>query len=87
MPGAFFEYQEKRYKVLKAEIAERDDVSEAKPGDVVDDDLAILCGDGKCIQPSLVLKPGKKPMARKDFLNGNKITKGTSLVSHAKEAA
>lgn len=48
----------------------------ATPGTVVDDALGIACGDG-LIRPTLVQRPGKKPMPAGEMLRGHPIPAGT----------
>jgi len=60
---------------LKALMSELADGSGA-PGTVLDDTLAIACGDG-AIRILRLQRPGKGPMAAKDFLRGTSIPAGT----------
>ena len=46
-----------------------------KPGEVIDDELSIACGDN-AIKPILVQKEGKKANAHKGLSSRNKNTKG-----------
>ncbi|NRD90761.1 methionyl-tRNA formyltransferase [Sphingopyxis sp. BSNA05] len=73
-PGAFFEYQEARYRILKAKVSDAAGVA----GTTLDDHLLIGCGSG-AIQPEVIQKAGKPAMDLKAFLNGTKIPKGTKL--------
>jgi len=46
------------------------------PGSVVktgDEGMEIACGDGKTLRIARLQPPGKKPMAVKDYLRGNKL--------------
>ncbi len=73
-PGAFFEHQGERYRVLAADIVE-----EAwKGGTVVDDQLTIACATG-AIRPNIIQRAGKPAMPLADFLRGNAIPVGTIL--------
>lgn len=74
MPGAFFEYQDNRYRILEASIAE----GSGSAGTILDDRLMIGCGTGS-IQPTIIQKAGKPAMELKSFLNGTKIPAGTQL--------
>jgi len=65
-----------RVRVLKAEPAG----GEGTPGEVIDDDLAIACGEG-AIRPVLLQREGKAPMERAAFLRGFPVPKGTRVVS------
>ena len=70
-PGAWFEMDGVRVKVLRAEMAE----GSGDPGTVIDDHLAIACGEG-AIRPARLQRAGKPAMDRADFLRGNAIEKG-----------
>lgn len=74
VPGAFFEFENVRYKILEAQVSN----SDGEPGITVDDHLLIGCGAGS-IQPRVIQKAGKPAIDLKSFLNGTKIPKGTIL--------
>ncbi len=74
-PGAWFNYKKKRYKVLEAICSEK----KGKVGEVLDDDLTISCGSNS-IRILEIQKEGKNPQKTRDFLLGNKIKKGISLI-------
>ena len=74
MPGAFFEYDDQRYRVHSAEIFDQF----GQPGQVLDDELTIGCAVG-AIRPTIIQKAGKPKMELKDFLNGTQIPAGASL--------
>ena len=73
-PGAWFELDGARVKLLRAELVE----GLGKPGEVLDDDFAIACGTG-AIRPLRLQRAGKPAMDRADFLRGNAVSKGTIL--------
>lgn len=73
-PGAFFEYQGERFRVLDAEVAEGNGV----PGTVRDDALTIACGSG-ALAPLVVQRQGKRAMTVAELLNGLAIPAGTRL--------
>ncbi len=73
-PGAWFEFDGERCKVLAAEPEE----GSAPPGTVLDDQLTIACGSG-AIRPTLVQRAGRPAMATADLLRGWAITAGTRL--------
>ncbi|MGB5078155.1 MAG: methionyl-tRNA formyltransferase [Sphingorhabdus sp.] len=73
-PGAWFEHEDQRYRILKADIK----MLSGLPGKVLDDGLTIACGTG-AIQPTLVQRAGKPAMPTADLLRGNQITAGTML--------
>ena len=64
-PGAFFEYEGERIKVLAAEISELS----GEPGTVLDHGLTIACGEGSIV-PSLVQRAGRGPMTPAELLRG-----------------
>lgn len=81
-PGAWFEVNGERIKILKADIQSRPgDLATsfpAQPGLVLDDQLAIGCGDG-AIRPITVQRAGKPVMDTMDLLRGFPIPAGTRL--------
>ena len=74
VPGAFFEFQGERYRVLAADITE----AAGEIGTVIDDQLTIACATG-AIRPTLIQRAGKPAMPLADFLRGNRIPAGTIL--------
>ncbi|MEH6662943.1 MAG: methionyl-tRNA formyltransferase [Parasphingorhabdus sp.] len=74
VPGAFFEFENIRYKILEAQVSD----AEGASGTTLDDQLLIGCGSG-AIQPEMIQKAGKPAIDLKSFLNGTKIPKGTIL--------
>lgn len=74
VPGAFFEFQGERYRVLAADITE----AAGEIGTVFDDQLTIACATG-AIRPALIQRAGKPAMPLADFLRGNRIPAGTIL--------
>ncbi|HZF46256.1 MAG TPA: methionyl-tRNA formyltransferase [Sphingomonadaceae bacterium] len=81
-PGAWFEVNGERVKVLRADIQSRqEDLSVSfptEPGLVLDDQLAIGCGNG-AIRPITVQRAGKPVMDYTDLLRGFPIPVGTQL--------
>ena len=73
-PGAFFEADGQRVRVLSAGLSEGD----GKPGTVLDDSLTVACGAG-ALRPLLVQRQGKSPMAAAEMLRGFAIPAGTVL--------
>jgi len=73
-PGAFFELEGERYKVLAAQIVE----GSGAPGTVLDEDLTVACGAG-AIRPTTVQRAGRPAMATRDLLRGRPIPPGTIL--------
>ena len=73
-PGAWFEFEGQRVKLLRAEIAE----GSGAPGEVIDDRLAIACGGG-AIRPVELQRAGKPKMDLDTFLRGNAVPQGSVL--------
>jgi methionyl-tRNA formyltransferase len=73
-PGAWFEFDGERYKVLAADVVE----GSGTPGTVLDDRLSIACGSG-ALRPVTVQRAGRPAMATVDLLRGRAIPSGTSL--------
>jgi methionyl-tRNA formyltransferase len=73
-PGAWFEANGERIKLLEAEVA---DLSE-KPGKVIGDDLTIATASG-AIHPLKVQRAGRAPMTPAELLRGFPIRKGSIL--------
>jgi len=75
VPGAFFEFEGERYRVLAAEI----EAGCGEPGTIIDNQLTIACADG-AIRPTIIQRAGKPAMAVADFLRGNSIPSCTRLI-------
>ena len=73
-PGAWFEHDGERIKVLEAEVGD----GEGKPGEVIDDALTIATEEG-AIHPTLVQRAGRAPMTPSELLRGFAIPKGAIL--------
>ncbi len=73
-PGAWFEWRE-RIRILSAETLAS---VGAPPGTVLDDRLAIACGDG-ALRPLVLQRPGRAPVDVAAFLRGFAVPKGTIL--------
>lgn len=73
-PGAYFEYAGERIKVLSAAVMELS----GAPGDVLDGQLTIACGDG-AIRPLAVQRAGRGVMTSNELLRGFSIDIGTRL--------
>jgi methionyl-tRNA formyltransferase len=73
-PGAWFEANGERVKLLAAELTH----DLAAPGTVLDDNLTIACGTG-AIRPTLVQRAGGRPMSPAELLRGFPIPPGTRL--------
>ncbi|HMG47497.1 MAG TPA: methionyl-tRNA formyltransferase [Allosphingosinicella sp.] len=73
-PGAFFEHEGERIKVLAAEISQLS----GAPGTVLDHGLAIACAEGSIV-PSLVRRAGREAMMPAELLRGFAIPAGAKL--------
>lgn len=73
-PGAWFEHEGVRVKVLRSTLAQ----GGSEPGTVLDDRLTIACGDGT-VRLVLVQRAGKQPMSADEFLRGARMGRGTRL--------
>ena len=73
-PGAWFEVNGERIKLLGAEKAR----GRGDPGEVLDDELTIACGN-VALRPTLVQRAGKGAMGSSELLRGFPIPKGTIL--------
>lgn len=74
LPGAWFEYQGERIKLLAAYAA----AEAGKPGEVLDERLTVACASG-ALRPTLVQRAGKGAMSPEEMLRGFKIPEGTIL--------
>jgi methionyl-tRNA formyltransferase len=74
VPGAWFEVNGERLKLLAAEIAD----GSGAPGEVLDDQLTISCGEG-AIRPAEVQRAGRGPMSADELLRGFAIPKDIIL--------
>jgi methionyl-tRNA formyltransferase len=75
VPGAWFEANGERIKLLEASIGSD---AAGSPGEVLDDCLSIACGHGY-IRSLTVQRAGRAPMAAGELLRGFAIAKGTLL--------
>ena len=79
MPGAFFEFDGERYKILAAEVVHPSDtVAGATPGVTLDDALTVACNPG-AIRATRVQRAGKPAMDAGELLRGRAITASTRL--------
>ena len=76
-PGAFFNYNGERYKILKAEIGS----GIGKNGEVITNSLEIACGNNKSIRVLEIQREGKKVQKIGEFMLGSQIKKG-SIISN-----
>ena len=71
-PGAWFELDGVRVKVLRATMGD----GSAAPGTALDDRLTIACGGG-AVRLVQVQRAGKQPMTAEDFLRGTPVKAGS----------
>ena len=78
IPGAFFNFNGERYKILKAEIGN----GLGKVGEILSDKLEIACINNQSIKVIEIQRQGKKPQKIGEFMLGSQIKKG-SIISNA----
>ena len=76
-PGAYFNFNGERYKILKAEIGN----GAGKNGEVLSNNLEIACGNNKSIKILEIQREGKKVQKVGEFMLGSQIRKG-SIISN-----
>ena len=76
-PGAFFNFNGERYKILRAEIGN----GTGKIGEVLSNKLEIVCGNNQSIKILEIQRQGKNPQKIGEFILGSKIKKG-SIISN-----
>ena len=74
-PGAFFNFNGERYKILKAEISN----GIGKNGEVISDSLEIACSNKKSIKIIEIQREGKKVQKIGEFMLGSQIRKGSVI--------
>ena len=74
-PGAFFNFNGERYKILKAEIGS----GKGEFGEVVSDNLEVACGSNQTIKILEIQRQGKNPQKVSEFMLGSKIKKGSTI--------
>ena len=73
-PGAWFETGSERVKLLAAQVID----GHGKPGELLDDRLAIACGHG-AIRPVSLQRAGRSAMSLDEFLRGFSFSSGIRL--------
>ena len=71
-PGAFFNFNGERYKILKAEIGN----GTGKSGEVISNSLEIACNNNKSVKILEIQREGKKVQKIGEFMLGSQIRKG-----------
>ena len=74
-PGAFFNFNGERYKILKAQIGR----AQGNPGSVLSDNLEIACGNNQSIIIKEIQRQGKRPQNIGEFILGSQIKKGSKI--------
>ncbi len=74
-PGAFFNFNGERYKILKAQIGR----AQGNPGSVLSDNLEIACGNNQSIIVKEIQRQGKRPQNIGEFILGAQIKKGSKI--------
>ncbi len=74
-PGAFFEHEGERFRILAAEAQISDSIA---PGTIIDGQLTIACNPGS-IRPTLIQRAGKGVMTPDELLRGYSLPVGTRL--------
>jgi len=76
-PGAFFNFNGERYKILKAEIGN----GAGEVGEVVSNNLEIACGNNQTIKILEIQRQGKNPQKVSEFMLGSRIKKGLIIAN------
>lgn len=80
-PGAFFEFDGERYKVLAAEVVPEGELVSmrpAVPGQARDDELLVACGEGS-VRLTVLQRAGRPVMEAAELLRGKAIPAGAML--------
>jgi methionyl-tRNA formyltransferase len=77
VPGAFFNFDGERYKILKAKIGN----GIGNVGEVISDNLEIACSNNQSIKILEIQRQGKKPQKVGEFMLGSKIKKGSIILN------
>ena len=75
VPGAWFNFDGERYKILKAKIGN----VVGKIGEVSSDQLEVICGDNKSLKIVEIQRQGKRVQSINEFMLGSRIKKGMIL--------
>lgn len=78
-PGAFSYLDDKKVKIIEAEVLEYKGQGEAGQILNASETIDIKAGDKSLIRINKLQMPGKKPMETEAFLRGNKLEKGRIL--------
>ena len=75
-PGAFFSFNNERYKILKAVIGN----GSGEIGEVISNQLEVACKNNQSIKILEIQREGKRPQKINEFMLGSKIKKGSNLL-------
>jgi len=76
-PGAYFFFKGERYKILKAEVG----YGVGEVGQVISEQLEIVCGNKKSIKIYEIQRQGKKAQKINEFILGSQINKGILILN------
>ena len=76
-PGAFFSFNDERYKILKAVIGN----GTGEIGEVISNQLEVACKNNQSIKILEIQRQGKRPQKISEFMLGSKIKKGSNLLN------
>lgn len=75
--GALFAYAGENIKVFDASV--EDAVNAGEVATIIDDNLGVMCGDGKILRLNILQRPNKKRMSAAELLRGFAMTRGTRV--------
>ena len=76
-PGAFFSFNDERYKILKAVIGN----GTGEIGEVISNQLEVACKNNQSIKILEIQRQGRRPQKISEFMLGSKIKKGLNLLN------
>ena len=76
-PGAYFSFNDERYKILKAVIGN----GTGKTGEVISNQLEVACKNNQSIKILEIQRQGRRPQKISEFMLGSKIKKGLNLLN------
>ena len=76
-PGAYFIFNNERYKILKAEIGN----GIGQVGEIISDQLEVACNNNQSIKILEIQRQGKRPQKISEFMLGSQIKKGSKLLN------
>ena len=74
-PGAYFIFNNERYKILKAEIGN----GIGQVGEIISNQLEVACNNNQSIKILEIQRQGKRPQKISEFMLGSQIKKGLKL--------